>query len=89
MPTSITPNGAKVSVAPVLRCPLNAEAVAAKEAAQRGQETHPGNVKEITPWGGQLPNERWDVGRRQTIAYLSFLQQMVLRCSGPISLSML
>lgn len=40
-------------------------------------------------WGGELPDERWAVGRRQTIAHLSFLQQVVLRCSGPSSLSML
>lgn len=86
MPPSITPNGARASVAPVPGCPLNAEAVAAEEAAQRG---HPGNMKELTPWGGELPEGGWAVGRRQTIAHLSFLQQMVLRCSGPSSLSML
>lgn len=54
MPTSISPNGAGVSVAPALRCHLNTEAVAAWKAAHRHQEAHPGSMTEITPRGGKL-----------------------------------
>lgn len=76
-----------VSVAPVPTRSLNGCGFL---GAQRVKKAQPRDVQERIPWGEQTwPKKRWEMGRRQTIAHFYFLQQIILRCSGCISLSVL